>query len=125
MKPLDDELRSLFKRREPPEGFAGRVLARLETKPWRSGFTQRASALYRGPVLRWVAVAAAVCVVAVLGVVRNYHQQGKRAQAEQASREAMLALRITRVELDAALERAQHVTVEALIASQKSRKEME
>ena len=114
MKPLDDELRSLFKRKEPPEGFAERVLARMDTAPPRLTFTQRLFALYRRPMLRWVAAAALVCVMAVLGVARYRHQQRMRAQAEQASREAILALRITNAELDAALERAQRATAQAL-----------
>ncbi len=122
MKPLDDELRNLFKRKEPPDGFAGRVLARLDTTPQRVTLAQRLSALYRQPMLRWVAAAALICVVAILGVARYQHQQRMRAQAEQASREAIMALQITNAELEAALERAQRVTVHALQV-QKNRNE--
>ncbi|MEJ2008897.1 MAG: hypothetical protein P8Z30_12215 [Acidobacteriota bacterium] len=113
MKPLDDELRNLFKRKEPPVGFAGRVLARLEAPPAPPTLTERLSALFRRPVVRWVAVPVA-CALVALGVVRYQHQQRMRVQAEQASREAMLALQITNEELSTALERAQRVTVRAL-----------
>lgn len=113
MKPLDDELRNLFKRKEPPEGFACRVMARLEPPPARMPLTQRLSALLRRPVVRWVAVPVA-CALVALGVVQYQHQQRRQARAEQASREAILALRITNVELNAALERAQRATAQAL-----------
>jgi len=126
MKPLDDELRSLFRRKEPPEDFAERVLARLEAATPRLTLARRASALYRRPMLRWVAVAAVVlCVVAGLGVVRHQHQQRARAQAEQASQEAILALRITSTELQTALERAQHATMQALTVPKNPKSEME
>jgi sensor domain CHASE-containing protein len=112
MKPLDDELRSLFKRKEPPEGFAERVLARLDTAPARLTFAQRVSALYRWPMLRWAAVAAMVCTMAVLGVVRHQHQERVRAQAEQ----AVQALEIASTELNTALEQAQRITVQTISA---------
>ena len=114
MKPLDDELHSLLKQKEPPEGFAARLLARLNTAPPRTTLAQRLSAIYRQPMLRWVAVATMVCVMAILGDARYQRQQRVRAQAEHASREATLALRITNAELEAALERAQHATAQAL-----------
>jgi hypothetical protein len=114
MKPLDDELRNLFKRKEPREGFAERVLARLDTAPRRVTLARRFSAVCRRPMLRWAAVAALACVVAILGVARYQHQQRVRAQAEQASRQAIMALQITNAELEAALARAQRVTVQAL-----------
>ncbi|HUX27975.1 MAG TPA: hypothetical protein VMV39_04275 [Terracidiphilus sp.] len=125
MKPLDDQLRNLLRRREPPEGFAERLLARLEAAPPRLTFAQRLSALYRRPVLRWAAVTALVCVMTVLGVVRYQNQQRLNAQAEQASREAILALRITSTELQTALERAQHATMQALTDSKNSKQETE
>jgi hypothetical protein len=114
MKPLDDELHSLFKRKELPEGFAERVLARLDREPPRLTLAQRALALYRRPMLQWVAAAVLVSVMAILGIGRYRDRQRMRARAEQASREAILALRITNAELDAALERAQRATAQAL-----------
>jgi hypothetical protein len=114
MKPLDDQLRELFRRKEPPEGFAERVLARIEKEPQRQTAAQRTKALFWQPMLRWVAVAAVVSVVAVVGITRYQHQQRLQAQAEQASQQAMVALRITNDQIDAALERAQNVTVRAL-----------
>jgi hypothetical protein len=125
MKPLDDELRNLLRRKEPPAGFAERVMARLETAPLRLTIGQRVSAFIGWPVLRWAAAAAAVCIVAVAGIVRYQHQQQMRAQAERASQQAILALRITNEEIEAALERAQLVTVRALEVRRNLKQEME
>jgi hypothetical protein len=124
MKPLDDELRNLLRPKEPPEGFAESVMARLETPPARLTIGRRVSAFFQLPVLRWAAVAAA-CVVAVLGVVRYQHQQRVRAQAEQASQQAIYALRITNEEIGTALRRAQQVTLRALEVPKNPNSEME
>jgi hypothetical protein len=124
MKPLEDDLRKLFRRREPPQGFAERVVARLETKQTQSVSTQRVSALFWRPVLRWVAVVA-VCAVAILGVVRYKHEQRRRAEAERATQEAIFALRITNKELNTALQRAQQATVQALSGPKNTKSAME
>jgi negative regulator of sigma E activity len=124
MKPLDNELRNLLRRKDPPENFAKRVMARLDVTPSRPTLAQRMSAFFRRPVLRWVAVAA-VCVVAVLGVARYEHQQRMQAQAEQARAQATFALRITNEEIDTALRRAQSVILRALEVPRNPNSEME
>lgn len=124
MNPLDDELRKLLKRREPPEDFAKRVMARVEAEPRRVSARERTAAHFRRPVLRWVAVAA-VCVAAVVAVVQHEREQQMRAQAELASQQAIFALRITNQEIGAALERAQHVTARALDVRGNLKQEME
>jgi hypothetical protein len=121
MKPLDDELRNLLKRREPPDGFAERVLGRIETASPQRNMTRRIAGLWRLPALRWVAIAAA-CVLAVLGVARHEHQQRVRAQAEQASRQAVWALTVASTELNTALEQAQRITMQALATPRKNPK---
>ncbi len=125
MKPLDDELRNLLRRKDPPEGLAERVMARLERQPARLTFGRRVSEFFRPPVLRWAAVAAVVCVVAVASIVRYQHQQQMRAQAEQASQQAIYALRITNEEIGTALRRAQRVTLRALEVPKNPKSEME
>ncbi|HEX5410820.1 MAG TPA: hypothetical protein VFZ27_03070 [Terriglobia bacterium] len=125
MKPLDDELRGLLRRKEPPAGFTERVMSRLETKPPRLAPVQRRSASFRWPVLRWAVATAVVCVAVIAGIVQYQHQQQMRAQAERASRQAILALRITNAQLDAALERAQHFTARALEVRGNPKQEME
>src|SRR5579884_1990223 len=91
MKPLEDELHNLLRRKEPPEGFAERVAARLATKKRQSTELQRIFPLFGRPVLRWVAVAAA-CAITILSFVRYEHQQRMRAEAERASQEAIFRL---------------------------------
>jgi ribosomal protein L30E len=125
MKPLDDELRNLLRRKDPPEGLAERVMARLERPPARLTIGRRVSEFFRPPVLRWAAVAAVVCVVAVASIVRYQHQQQMRAQAEQASQQAIYALRITNEEIGTALRRAQRVTLRALEVPKNPKSEME
>jgi hypothetical protein len=125
MKPLDDELRNVLRRKEPPAGFAERVMARLETTPRSMTLVHRVSALFARPMLRWALVATVVCVVVVASIFRYQHQQQTRAQAERASQQAILALRITNEEIDAALERAQYVTVRALEVRRNLKQEME
>lgn len=124
MKSIDDELRGLLRRKEPPAGFAERVMSRVKTEPPRMTFVQRRSALFRGPVLRWAVATAVVCIAVMAGILRYQHQQ-KRAQAEQASRQAILALRITNEQIDAALARAQHVTAQALEVRKNLKQQME
>ena len=125
MKPLDDELRNVLRRKEPPAGFAERVMAHLETTPRRMTLGLRVSAFFARPMLRWAVVATMVCVVAIAGIVRYQHKQQVRAQAERASQQAILALRITNEEIDAALQRAQYVTVRALEVRRNLKQEME
>jgi spermidine synthase len=125
MSPLDDELRKLLRPKEPPEGFAERVMARIETSPARVTIGQQVSAFFRRPVLRWAAVTAVMCVVAVASVVRYQRQQQTRAQAEQASQQAVVALRITNEEIHTALRRAQRVTLRALEVPKNLKSEME
>lgn len=122
MNPLDDELRELLKREEPPESFAERVMARLKAAPPRSSFLERIGGLWR-PRLGWIA-AAAICLVIIFGVARHREQQRRRAQAEQASRQAILALQIASTELHSALEQAQRITTQALAAPKNSKKRM-
>jgi len=125
MKPIDDELRRLLRRKEPPAGFVERVMSRLEAEPRPPMHGQRVSAFFQWPALRWAVAAAVVCVAVIAGILRQQHQQQIRAQAERASRQAILALRITNEELDAALERAQHVTAQALEVRKNPKQEME
>lgn len=125
MKPLEDELRRLLRRKEPPAGFAERVMSRLKTEPPRSALVQRRSAFFRWPVLRWAVAAAVVCIAVVAVIVRQQQQQQMQVQAERASRQAILALRITNEQIDAALERAQHVTAQALDVRKSPKQEME
>jgi hypothetical protein len=84
MNELEDRLREALQRREPPPGFAERVIARVPRR--------------RAPVwTRWrsVAAIAAVLVVAFSALLFEWHRQVERAnRAEAANRQLMSALRL-------------------------------
>lgn len=89
MNEFDDLLKSALARRDPPAGFADRVLDRLP-QPARRG---------RAP-LQWprlLALAASLTVVTVGSVEVYRYQQGLRAKHQ-----LMLALEITAEKLDVA-----------------------
>ena len=92
MKPLDDELRNLLRRKDPPEGLAERVMARLERQPARLTFGRRVSAFFRPPVLRWAAVAAVVvrCGRARASFDTSTSSECARRPSRQASRPSSL-----------------------------------
>ena len=79
MSRLDDELKLVLRREEPPPGFAGRVLAQVEARRHRRRW--------------WMAAAAAALLLA--GGVELEHQRRIRARGELAKQQVMLALEIT------------------------------
>jgi len=84
---LDHELHRVLERTSAPEGFADRVLARLEqtTQPQRHWFS--ASNLRR--------IAAAVVLTAALGGLTAHQiSEHRRVEGERARRELMTALHI-------------------------------
>ncbi len=105
MSRLDDALREALRREEPPEGFAGRVMARIEARKERAGAWDGLMAAWRGPRLRWAGALAG----AVLLIGTAAYQETQRAEGEQAKRQVMLALRITGAKLDLARARIQRV----------------
>jgi len=91
---MDDALKHALQRQEVPDGFTGRVLARVAAgdsprrpvsrEPWLGFFTQ--------PLVRWAALAA-VAVAMVLGV-KLYNDHRERVEGEAAKQRLMLALRV-------------------------------
>lgn len=82
MNRFERELKESMKRREPPPGFAERVLAHTfaTEKPGFSGW-------------RWVAVAAMVLLM--VGGIAFVREQRRLAENERAKQQLMVALRIT------------------------------
>jgi len=101
MNRLEDELRNAMRREDPPEGFAGRVLARVQENrhsAWTGIFTSR--------VLRW-ALAGTMCLALTVAGIEYKRAQDERARGEAAKQQLMLALRITADKLLLAQEKVQ------------------
>lgn len=95
MNEFEARLREVLQRREPPEGFAERVIARV---PHRR-------AMVWSMHWRSVAAIAAVLVLTFSAGLFEWHRQVERAQrAEAANRQLMYALRL----MAKKIERVQH-----------------
>lgn len=87
---IEDQLRKSLGRLEPPEGFAGRVMERIERG--LSGSTPPAKVVdwrppvRRGPWYRFAAIAACVILIVAGGLfqARRERRARERAEAEQA-----------------------------------------
>ena len=91
MHGFEDELRSALARREPPDGFAGRVMDRLPN--------QRHGPAFRTP---WRAAAAAVGIAMLGGGAYEYQRAEKlRREGERARSELVFALELTSARLQA------------------------
>jgi hypothetical protein len=101
MNRLEEELRNAMRREEPPEGFAGRVLARVQ-EPKQSAWT----GFFASSTLRWVLTGVMCLALAVAGIEYK-RAQDERARGEAAKQQLMLALRITADKLQLAQEKVQ------------------
>jgi len=100
MSRLEDELRQALRRREPPAGFAERVMARArasERDERRPGW------------LSWRWLAAATAVVVVAAGLNFMEERRRRLEGERAKEEVMLALELTGAKLLLAEQRVQQV----------------
>lgn len=103
MKRLEDELRTLLRRRDPPAGFAQRVLRRIEAGESRRARNPLGYLLSR-QTPRWLAASLAG-ILLVIGL-SLYQRERRSLEARRDSKQALLALRITGQKLNEALERA-------------------
>jgi hypothetical protein len=94
MSNIDDQLRAALRRREPPPGFADRVLERtkLEVPAPR-------------PRRIWGALWAAGAIAAMLTLVSLSVTTYRHTREERAARQAQLALRIASEKLNLARDR--------------------
>jgi multidrug efflux pump subunit AcrB len=102
MSQFERDLRESLRRREPPPGFAGRVLARTREIDERSEGRSAWKWSWR-----WVTVAAAV-VMLVVGI-SLYQEHQRQVQAERSKEQLMLALRITGSKLHAMQEKLSQI----------------
>ena len=93
MSRLDDALRDALRREAPPEGFAERVMARIQAPQEAAGGWAKWLNAFRRPQLRWATALAAVALAVGTAEVRSEMQ--RRAEGERARDQVMLALRIT------------------------------
>jgi hypothetical protein len=99
MSRFEDALREALRRQEPPAGFAGRVMARIQSRDRGTAGVRDATGswsgllpAFRAPRLRWATACAAV--VLLVGGLEYRSEKLERAEGERARREVMLALRI-------------------------------
>jgi len=102
MSRFEHDLRRSLQRREPPAGFAEKVLSRTrDIDKRRSGFFSFAR------TWRWAIIAAAVVFLA--GGAALYQERRHHIQAEQSKQELMQALRITGSRLQLVQERLSEI----------------
>ena len=95
MKTIDDELRGVLRRVDPPHGFADRVRQRIGSERRLPRYRpSRASG-----AVRWAV--AATLVVAVGGGLWYRAEEQRRAQGEEAKRQVLLSLSIAGTKLKA------------------------
>jgi hypothetical protein len=85
MRDFEQELRSALSRRDPPPGFADRVVARLPARRGRP---------------RWLALVAALLIAIVSFTLWQQQRQQRRIAAEKARAELIRALEITSSSLE-------------------------
>lgn len=98
MSRMEDLLREALKRKEPPAGFAERVLARAASSEPAPGRASRWASLFRRPLVRWAAVAAAV--ILIVAGAQYQRAQKIRAEGEAAKQQVILAIQITGSKLE-------------------------
>jgi hypothetical protein len=81
MNDLEVQLREALRRKEPPEGFADRVMDRIPSGRPRAGWRRN-----------WMAIAAAACLAVVGGT--GYEQHRRYAEGERAKQELIYALTV-------------------------------
>jgi hypothetical protein len=96
MKHFEDELRSALRRVEPPEGFARRVMERLDFDSDRRTVPPRGQRIWW---TRWAAAAAVVILATGLVLYR------RRRAGEAARAETLMALRIASRQFNGVLKR--------------------
>ena len=83
---LEEELKASMKRRTPPEGFAGRVMSRVESR--------------RKPAVDWRWLGAMAASVALVFGGYEYREDQRRKEAVRVQAEVRLAFEITQEKLE-------------------------
>jgi hypothetical protein len=95
MTPLEEELKKVFRKEEPPEDFLRKVMAQMEQEALQQKpFWTRWRSYFLAPSLRWVAVPAMLLLLAGGVWLKIREAQLERAEGELAKHQVMLALQI-------------------------------
>lgn len=103
MTPFEDQLKAALARREPPEGFAERVLSRMEELPR----PRRSSNGWR------LALAAAAIFALISGAA--YHEHERHVRGEEAKQKLMLALHIASSKLQQTQQKVNQVETDEVM----------
>src|ERR1700742_4164026 len=96
---LEDALRGALRREPAPGDFAAKVLAKAGARPVRAAWFQRPMTL---------AMAAGLATIAIVPSAVLDYQRRERDRGMKAKQDLLVALSITRTQLQLARERIQH-----------------
>lgn len=103
-KDIENELRRALTPREPPAGFAERVLAKL---PGETA-TRAVSRSMKPRTMGWLSVALAASLIAFAVVRQARVERGERQEGRLAKQQVIDALRVTGAKLDLAYRAVQN-----------------
>jgi len=106
MSQFERDLREALRRKEPPPGFAGRVIARAREVDER----REARALWKWS-WRW---SAAVAVVVMLLAGGSLYQVRRHQEAERSKDQLLLALRLTGAKVRVVQERLSQIQLKTI-----------
>ena len=106
MSQFERDLREALRRKEPPPGFAGRVIARA-----REVDQQRAARSWWKWSWRW-SMAAAMMVILFAG--GTLYQERRRQEAERSKDQLLLALRVTGAKVRVVQERLSQIQLKTI-----------
>jgi anti-sigma-K factor RskA len=106
MSQFERDLREALRRKEPPPGFAGRVIARSREIEER----REARASWKWS-WRW---SAAVAVVVMLLAGGSLYQERRRQEAERSKDQLLLALRVTGAKVRVVQERLSQIQLKTI-----------
>ena len=105
MSQFERDLREALRRKEPPPGFAGRVIARArEIDERKARWSWKWS-------WRWSAAAAMVVMLLVVGALYREH---RRQEAERSKDQLLLALRVTGAKVRLVQERLSQIQMKTI-----------
>lgn len=95
MSYLEDDLKMALRREEPPEDFAGRVLARVAA-PAKSqaSWWRDLGVIFRPPRVQWVALSVMASMLIPVATIQYRKEQRLRVEGQMAKQRLVFAVRI-------------------------------